>query len=113
MTQIIIKIKGSEKVIAKGQLGTDIQSLEGNYYIKRELVDLKSANIQEKAYTCPIKKASCDYYFFKDESGQNFPREGCWIYDSIPNELFKSIEGWVGFYTRPPQNGLEAEIVAE
>jgi uncharacterized protein (DUF427 family) len=113
MSTIIIKTKDSGKVIAKGQLGTDIQSLEGNYYFKRDLVDLEGVSIEEKAYTCPIKKATCDYYFFKDQNGQNFPREACWIYDSIPNELFKSIEGWVGFYTRPPQNGLEVEIVEE
>ena len=89
MTTIIIKNKASGNTIAKGQLGQDVQLLEGSYYFKKDLVDLEGASIQENAYTCPIKRATCDYYFFKNESGKNFQREACWIYDSIPNELFK------------------------
>ena len=110
MSTITIKNTVTGKIIATGKLGSDVQNFEGNYYFKRDLVDLSEAEAEEKAYTCPIKRASCDYYFFKDQNRKNFSREACWIYGSIPNELYKSIEGWVGFYTKPSQNGLEVSI---
>jgi uncharacterized protein (DUF427 family) len=84
--------------------------LEGNYYFVKESVKLDQMLKQESAYTCPIKKSTCDYYFVKNETGGKADRESAWIYEDVTNTLFKSIQRKVGFYARST-NQVDLEIL--
>ena len=106
MTKITIKNNLTDQIIAQGILGQDELQLEGNYYFSRENVDLNDTVELSDAYTCPIKKSTCDYYYLKDEKGEQMSRELCWIYERITNSLFKDIESKVGFYARDVGNGV-------
>lgn len=97
------KLKYTDKqgnVIAEGMLGESVQEAEGNYYIDREKVDFSKLTKKENAYFCPIKSSQADYYYLKDEHGEQGKQEACWIYEEISTPLFKNIEGKVGFYAR-------------
>lgn len=109
MTQITFTTN-SAQTVASGILGKEIIELEGYYYFSLDKVSLDNMVKQDKAYTCPIKQSTCDYYFIKDEMGNKVGREVAWIYPVITNSLFKSIEGKVGFYPRSSE-GLKMESV--
>lgn len=85
-------------VLAEGVFGESAQEAEGNYYIDRENVDFSHLSKKENAYFCPIKSSQADYYYLKDENGQQGKQEACWIYEEIAVPEFKRIEGKVGFY---------------
>lgn len=106
MTQTQITITdSSQNIIAQGILGFDVLKVEGNFYFSRQKVDLEGLSKKEKAYHCPIKNSDCDYYFLNDEQGKPMDTELCWIYDQIPNSLFKQLEHKVGFYSFDRGNG--------
>jgi uncharacterized protein (DUF427 family) len=109
MKNIIISTK-SGNIIAEGVIGENVMELEGNYYFDKESVKLDQMLKQEAAYTCPIKKSSCDYYFVKNETGGKEERESAWIYEDVTNTLFKGIQGKVGFYSRTT-NEVDLEIL--
>lgn len=110
MSKITIKNLNTGVIIAQGELGENVISMEGNYYFERSLVDLKNTTMKPKAYFCPIKQSSCDYYFLVDGNGLTNNREMAWIYPEISNTLFKRIAGMVGFYSRDVGNGISANI---
>jgi uncharacterized protein (DUF427 family) len=106
MTKLTILNNNNNNIIAQGILGTEVLEVEGYYYFPRSQVNLENTAKVEKAYFCPIKKSSCDYYYLKDENGNIMPREMCWIYEAVENTLFKQITGLVGFYARDMGNGV-------
>jgi uncharacterized protein (DUF427 family) len=110
MTKITIKNNSTDQIIAQGVVGQDVVALEGNYYFNRDKADISDTLEESDAYTCPIKKSTCDYYFLKDEDGEKLNRELCWIYERITNSLFKAIEGKVGFYGHNTDNGANVTI---
>jgi uncharacterized protein (DUF427 family) len=109
MKNIIISTK-SGNIIAEGIVGENVLELEGNYYFDKAAVKLDQMLKQEAAYTCPIKKSTCDYYFVKNETGGKADRESAWIYEDVTNTLFKGIQGKVGFYSRST-NEVDLEIL--
>ncbi len=109
MKNIIISNK-SGNIIADGTIGENVVEIEGNYYFDKDAVKLDQLLKQDSAYTCPIKKSTCDYYFVKNESGGKASRESAWIYEEINNTIYNAIQGKVGFYARTT-NEVDFEIL--
>jgi uncharacterized protein (DUF427 family) len=101
---IIIKSKLDDAIIAKSDKAI---SLEGNYYFDKSEVNFELLTKKEAMYTCPIKRATCDYYYLTDD----VEHEIGWCYETVPNSLFEHITGKVGFYAR--ENDLTEVLVTE
>lgn len=111
MTKITIKNINTGDVIASGEVGNNVEILEGYYYFNKGDVNLENTEIKPSAYHCPIKQSNCDYYFSKDENNRPYSKEFAWIYENVTNSLFKQIESKVGFYgTNGLNNGVKVEI---
>jgi len=100
MTQVTITNKQNNEIITEGILGQDIEIVEGYYYFDPSKVDLSGLTIKKAAYFCPVKNSKCDYYFVSDATGNPVGREIAWVYPEISNNLFSSIAGKIGFYSK-------------
>ena len=90
---IIIKSKLDGSVIATSNKAVH---LEGNYYFDKSEVNFDLLTKKEAMYTCPIKRATCDYYYLNHDA----EHEIGWCYETIDSSLFEHIAGKVGFYVR-------------
>jgi uncharacterized protein (DUF427 family) len=106
MSTIIINIKTTGKKIAIGELGKDVVKYENNYYFDKECVNLDNLDTKPKRYTCPLKRATCDYYYLQNSSST---QEIGWCYESIANKNLLYLAGKIGFYGR----GKDIEIIQE
>jgi uncharacterized protein (DUF427 family) len=68
--------------------------LEGYTYFDKSEVNLDLLTKKDDMYTCPIKRATCDYYYLPQDPNQ----EICWCYETIPSSLFEHVAGKIGFY---------------
>lgn len=93
MSTITIKSKLDGSVIATSN---KVINLEGNYYFDKSEVNFGLLTKKEAMYTCPIKRATCDYYYLT----YDVEHEIGWCYETIPSSLFEHIAGKVGFYAR-------------
>jgi uncharacterized protein (DUF427 family) len=109
MKHIVISASTGE-ILADGILGEQVTVVEGNYYFDRECVMLDMFVSKKNAYTCPIKKSSCDYYYIPDKNGRVQGKEVCWIYETIENPLFAGIVGKVGMYKRSSHDIVVQEL---
>jgi uncharacterized protein (DUF427 family) len=100
MTMIVLAKTRTGEVIAKGEIGKTVISLEGNYYFDKSVVDFERVHIKGKGqqYTCPIKRGTCDYYNLVNLQGDVEIDEVGWIYESVESSLFKNIEHRIAFY---------------
>jgi uncharacterized protein (DUF427 family) len=99
MTNIAIQTKAGQKIVA-GVVGENIILLEGYYYFNKEDVNFDLLTMKNDMYTCPIKNSTCDYYYLKNKNNQPLINEIAWAYNHINNNLYKSIEGKIGFYAK-------------
>jgi uncharacterized protein (DUF427 family) len=104
-TNSIIKSIKDGTVIASSINAT---SFEGYVYFNKSEVNLDLLTKKDSMYTCPIKKASCDYYYLESSPNQ----EICWCYESIPSKSYEPIEGKIGFY-KGVKGLTEFEIIEE
>lgn len=89
-----------DKIIAQGEYGTEVVSVDGNYYFSREVTDFGHLQIKGKGqqYYCPIKKSKCDYYNLVDENENIIVDEIGWIYETTI-ELYKACAKKIAFYS--------------
>jgi uncharacterized protein (DUF427 family) len=95
---MFVVVTYQNSIIAKGQIGSEVISLENNYYFSKSCVDFSHLKMKENGgqYFCPIKQGSCDYYNFVDDSGKTLIDEIGWIYE---NPKFMEIcKGKIAFY---------------
>jgi uncharacterized protein (DUF427 family) len=101
---IIIKSKFDGSVIATSD---KVTNLEGNYYFDKSEVNFDLLTKKDSMYTCPIKRATYDYYYLNLDTD----REIGWCYKTIPSSLFENIAGKIGFYAR--ENDLTEIVINE
>ena len=99
---VTIKSKLDGSIIATSDHSAHI---EGNYYFDKSEVNFDLLTKKDDMYTCPIKRATCNYYYLASDLN----REIGWCYEKIASSLFENIAGKVGFYAR--ENNLTKVIV--
>lgn len=92
--------------LAEWSVWSEIISLEGNWYVSPEILDLSSYSSKPKAYYCPVQQWYCTYYYLSDESGKPLSKEAFWVYESAQNPVYQHIVGWAGTYQVSMNNGL-------
>ncbi len=97
---MIITIKSKGQQIARGVVGNNVVSIEGNYYFDRSVVDFSRLKMKGEGqqYTYPIKKGTCDYYNLVDKDGLILIDEIGWIYEHLDNTQSSILEGKIAFY---------------
>jgi uncharacterized protein (DUF427 family) len=69
-------------------------SFEGYIYFDKSEVNMDILTKKTAMYTCPIKRATCDYYYLESNPDQEIG----WCYETIPSSLYGHIAGKIGFY---------------
>ena len=88
------------QILAKGEIGAEVVKAEGNYYFDKSIVNFELLKINPlEKYTCPVKRATCDYYDLLDPTSNDIEiTEIGWIYEVIENPAFESIVGKIAFF---------------
>lgn len=90
-----IREKNSGATLARGELGTDVVSHEGNLYFTPEAVERDALRVTERTYTCP-HKGTCNWVDFVGPDGAT-AKDVAWVYPST-KPGHEAIAGRFGFY---------------
>ena len=101
-TQITIKNKQTEEIIAEGQTPTDVFKFEGNWYFDAAQVNMANLTVTERTYTCSYK-GTCFWVDLTTPKGavQNVG----WVYRE-PKNGYENIQDRVAFYNGSRQGTI-------
>lgn len=101
--QFIIKLKDSDKLIAQGIEGEQVERFEGHWYFEPEAVDMQYLKETQRTYTCPYKGV-CNWIDL--EAPGLTARNIAWVYHQ-PLQGYEFIRDRIAFYARDT-TGTEA-----
>lgn len=103
--QLTIRDAHSGLLIGQGILGDDVIELEGCYYFKPELIDMRNLVLTARTYTCSYK-GTCFWVDLKTESGRV---ENIGFSYQHVKDGYERIKNRIGFYGRS-MRGLSVEF---
>jgi uncharacterized protein (DUF427 family) len=92
---VTIREKGSGSVLARGDLGADVVSYEGNLYFAPGVVERDVLRVTDRTYTCPYK-GTCNWVDYVGPDGKTV-KDVAWLYPS-PKAGHEVIKDRYGFY---------------
>jgi len=93
MPAIKIRMKHDGSILLQAD-GRQVQVIEGNYYVRPDLINLDKFEVSDRIYSCPVKGKSM-WVDLNTEPG--WINDICWVYPH-PKEAYQHIAGWFGFY---------------
>src|SRR3954451_7626440 len=87
--------KDTGVVLARGEMGSDVVTYEGNLYFDPNRVERDVLKVTERTYTCPYK-GTCNWVDYVGPDGKTV-KDVAWVYPS-PKPGHEVIKDRFGFY---------------